>query len=259
MSVAKKLGLTSKLAITVFGVLFFSISMCSLLNYVNFEKNYREIVDSRFNALLENLRGRVEYGLNLGLSLDAMKNVESLIIDAQAADSDIAFIRVFDNQGHVLFSTSDEAQYEQAMSSGEAFVRMDVDVKNNFDQVEGKLTLAYKEEVIVAAASRTQLKLIIDASAMLAIFGLLGAIFMRASLRNLIGSLKYMEGSLSNILTNTTVEKSTEEVVKAELEADFDSFHEHYVNIDKDIDELLTLEAASLKSQPVTPRGAVNE
>jgi hypothetical protein len=87
--------------------LFLSIALAiaGAVQYSRFEDGFVSLLRSRFGAVVFDLRESVEAGLDLGLGLDALRNVQDLLDREKSRDSNILSIEAFDQTGSVVFST----------------------------------------------------------------------------------------------------------------------------------------------------------
>jgi len=210
VTASKKGHLPVKIGATICFVLIFVISLSSLLDYFNFEKSYTGIVRSRFEVLLGDLGHNVEYGLGLGLSLPAIRNIPSLIDQAKASDPNIQFINVFDKDGRILFDT-DRGKVGRKVPANwlrnalrndkEAFWHVDLpnsyiiglQLDNSFDQREGAIVLAFAKGGVLATLGQIRLDLISQGGIAAAIFGALGMLLTFLVTGGLTRRLKSME------------------------------------------------------------------
>ena len=79
------------------------LGLLAFLNYCNFSKDLHSFVQSRFLVLADDLQNSVEYGLNLGLGLAELKNIQPLIEEAGRKDADIEELMIVDPHGGILF------------------------------------------------------------------------------------------------------------------------------------------------------------
>jgi len=141
------------------------LGLISFLNYCNFEKDLYNFVRSRFLVVARDLKNTVEYGLNLGLGLSELKNIQQLMVETRERDSDIADLMVLDQQGTILFHSDPtrvgkqtEAGWLQqglldrntpALHTGNQVVQQTIlPLVNQFNIMVGSLILSYPNSVI---------------------------------------------------------------------------------------------------------------
>jgi sensor histidine kinase regulating citrate/malate metabolism len=141
------------------------LGLISFLNYCNFEKDLYSFVRSRFLVVSRDLKNTVEYGLNLGLGLSELKNIQQLVVETRERDTDIADLMVLDQQGTILFHSDPtrvgrqaEAGWLQqglldrntpALHTGNQVVQQTIlPLVNQFNIMVGSLVLSYPNSVI---------------------------------------------------------------------------------------------------------------
>ena len=102
------LSLRVKISIMIIMILAFALLLNVFLNFFNFEKNYSNIVYSRFFVIAKDLQNTAEYGLGLGLSLPELKNLQEVINGITSEHKDIVSITIFNDKGRVIFHTNPE-------------------------------------------------------------------------------------------------------------------------------------------------------
>lgn len=100
----KHSSLTLRLGGTLVFVLAFSVGLSSLLTYFNFEKRHRELISSRLEVMLDEVRIGIEQGTNLGLPLSSLMDTSSQLQTLLATDSYIHQASVVTRDGKRLFS-----------------------------------------------------------------------------------------------------------------------------------------------------------
>lgn len=212
----KGFGLVQKLGTTICLILVFAVALSSLLNYFNFEKNYSDIVRSRYAVLVKDLAHTVEYGLGLGLGLSTMDGVPELLAEVKAGDPQIRFVQVFDAQGQVLFDTGaavgetvpaawqaaafrGEATAEWGLEDGGALL-VGVPLRNSFNQLEGSLVLGFDKSEVALPVHQVLLSLLQQSAITIALFALLSVLLVMMMVRGLVRALKNMQSSLDAVL-----------------------------------------------------------
>lgn len=210
----KGFRLVDKLGATICFILVFAIVLSTLLNFFNFEKNYEGMVRSRYAVLLKDLGHTVDYGLGLGLSLTAMNNIPELIGQAQASDPQIRFIKVFDNQGQILYDTQGDQlgaqvpeRWQAAAASGADWqldepgeMLIGLQLRNSFNQLEGAMVLGFDKAEMQGTISGVLMKLARDSAFVLAVFAALSILLVLWITRGLIRSMNGMRRSLEQVL-----------------------------------------------------------
>ena len=110
------LSLRFKISIMIILILAFALLLNMLLNFFNFEKNYTNIVYSRFFVVAKDLQNTAEYGLSLGLLLPELKNLQEVINGIADERKDIVSIIIFDDGGQVVFHTNPEGDVGEGLT-----------------------------------------------------------------------------------------------------------------------------------------------
>lgn len=86
-----------------------ALAFVGMLNFFRFEQTLRATTESRLGFIAKELKGNIQTGLDLGLDLSSMSNVQSIIDREAVADTRILGIDVFDDHAQILFSTQENA------------------------------------------------------------------------------------------------------------------------------------------------------
>lgn len=136
-----RLSLTFKIASVVTLIMVLVTGLTITLNFLKFEQTLRAVTISRLTYIAEDVVGRIQTGLDLGLDLASMTNVRRIIEDEAASDPEIVGIDVFDDRGRVLFSTG-------RPSGG----TVEPDLLSAYaDSEDGKFELPGSERIVVGA------------------------------------------------------------------------------------------------------------
>ena len=101
--------LSGRIALVVILIIGLGVGLTVLLNYFKLAQTLAAVSETRLGFLAHDLRSRIESGLDLGLDLGAMDNVQSIIEGAAAGDAKILAITVFDADGTVLYGAGSQA------------------------------------------------------------------------------------------------------------------------------------------------------
>lgn len=213
----RRIGLISKMVLTICFILFFALTLSTLLNFFNYEKTFSELVRSRYAVVLKDMSHSVEYGLGLGLSLNAINNIPEIIRNAKAKDDYITRIEVFDTQGRLLFSTESgrvgqavggeiaQTAFASEDQAGWSLDRPDEfligqQLWNNFNQREGALMLGFDRAAVQGSVRDMGDTLLRNGLYVMLAFVLLTILLVRLSTFGLIRNLRRMRESLQNAL-----------------------------------------------------------
>jgi hypothetical protein len=86
-----------------------ALALIGMLNFFRFEQTLRATIEARLAFIAKDLKANIQTGLDLGLDLSSMSNVQNIIEREAATDPRILGIEVFDDHLRVLFSTQEGA------------------------------------------------------------------------------------------------------------------------------------------------------
>lgn len=154
-----RFGVGAKAFAAIVLVLGFSLVLISLLNYFKYEKTFSALQRSKFEVIARDLKAAAETGMNIGLPLPALKNMQDLISRESHRDNQILNIEIFGTDGTVLYSTqpgragaTESPKLLDALrhASGKAWELNDKDsflvgvpINNNFGRLSGGLAIRY--------------------------------------------------------------------------------------------------------------------
>jgi hypothetical protein len=98
-----------KAAAVVTLIVGLTLALIGMLNFFRFEQTLRATTEARLGFVAKDLKANIQTGLDLGLDLSSMSNVQNIIEREAATDPGILGIDVFDDQSQVLFSTQESA------------------------------------------------------------------------------------------------------------------------------------------------------
>jgi hypothetical protein len=150
-----------KISLLIISIVLFSLFLVSLLNYFNFQKNYEGLRKSGFMVVSADLKNNIEYGLNLGLSLVEIKNIQGVIDEAKWRQKEIISADVLDESGIIQYSTEPKKlntpateEWRRAMKLTSAaappFIKTKTEctllrpLSNSFGQEAGILAITYR-------------------------------------------------------------------------------------------------------------------
>lgn len=170
-------NLSFKIIVMLQIVFAFALTLTAFLNYYKFEKTITNIVSSRFNVVVNGLQGDLEGALNLGFSLNELRDLQQLIEREKSRDSLITSIDVVGEDGQILASTtsslvgtsqpedwtkimlrSDQRAWRSALD--EELVA-GITLRNSYGRIAGGVTLRYDRQSILALTSMVRPDLLI--------------------------------------------------------------------------------------------------
>jgi hypothetical protein len=227
----KALALRFKISLMIVLIICFSLVLNIFLNFFNFDKSYSTLIRSRFMVSAKEMKNTVEYGLNLGLTLRQLKNLQDIMDNMIKEDPDITGLLIFDDTGKIIFNVQERKESKdrklstnkiakeigsmvppdwlyaigqgkrtEASFKGRVEHSFILPITNNFDIIVGGLVLSYSGVQI----DRTILevlfflwKIFLGA---LVIFTLVTIFFINNIFSDIVRSLKSMSNLLSGLM-----------------------------------------------------------
>ena len=201
-----RFGLAARVALAMASILVIGVVMTGALSVYKFERTLAELLNSRFQFVVGDIRDRIEIRMDIGLALEDLEGVSEELEDYLRAGPEILSIEVFDETGTVLFS-SDSSLVGDLVSEhlvdtwrenrgkdwwfdleSDAGI-VGVPIRNNLSQDVGSLVLRYSREFLDQSVSaQTNRLFFIGSMTVLAmiILSLLGSVvLLRRSTRDL--------------------------------------------------------------------------
>ena len=100
-----RFGLATRLTLVLALILASGVIMTTALSVHMFERTLADVLSSRFEFVLKDIRQRLETQMDLGLGLPVLQGVSEDLEKRLRADEHLLSIEVFDETGIVLFST----------------------------------------------------------------------------------------------------------------------------------------------------------
>ena len=100
-----RFGLATRITLTLALILASGVVMTTALSVHMFERTLADVLSSRFEFVLNEIRQRIETQMDLGLTLPVLQGVPEELEKHLRADEQLLSIEVFDETGIVLFST----------------------------------------------------------------------------------------------------------------------------------------------------------
>jgi hypothetical protein len=113
-----------KAAAVVTLIVGLALALIGMLNFFRFEQTLRATTEARLGFIAKDLRTNIQTGLDLGLDLASMSNVQDIIEREAATDQRILGIDIYDDHAQVLFSTQEGAAETQIPEAWRAAIGM---------------------------------------------------------------------------------------------------------------------------------------
>lgn len=110
-------GLRAQIMSPVIAVTVLAIGLSAFLNYGKFLRTLTSLEASRFAFAVADLKGTIEGGLDLGVSLAGLVTAQKVIDEEMVKERQIDAIVVFDDSGKVLFHTGRDVSFAQVPSA----------------------------------------------------------------------------------------------------------------------------------------------
>ena len=159
-----KLGFAYRIALVLALTLVAGTALTSVLSVHKFERILADLLTSRFEFVVNDLRGRVETQMDLGLALVDLENINDELDTLLINDGQILSIEIFDDTGTVVYSTDPSFigdlvaedwmfGWQVNMANSWSMLENDagvvgVGLQNNLNQDVGSVALRYSREFL---------------------------------------------------------------------------------------------------------------
>ena len=209
-------GFASRIAIVLAVILGAGAAMTGVLSIHKFERTFADLLTSRFQFVVNDVRQRIETQMDLGLALVNLENVTEELEAYLRNDEQILSIEVFEETGTVLFSTdpsfvgdlvSEDWVIAWRTNRGKTLWSalendagvVGVPLRNNLNQDVGSLALRYSREFLDHSVSEQIERLLLVGVAIGIIMVLLSFFGCAALLRSASQDLKIMGSAMEDI------------------------------------------------------------
>lgn len=164
-------GLTGRLNLTIAIILAVALFCTTGLNYLRFDQTYLRLIEERLVTLAAELRTAAHTGLDLGLTLRSMENLEALVARKSRGDEALTAVVVHDCEGQIVVAdgtprlTPPQAGPDGAMApfstlSGDR-IAVGLPLFNSFGDCAGGVMLEMSAAAYVAATERVRGELLL--------------------------------------------------------------------------------------------------
>lgn len=101
-------------------VLLVALATTTVLGYLVYERTLSGLVTSRFEYIAKEFKSKLEAGIDLGLPLGQLENIEEYLHQEMSRDESLVAISILNTDGRVLFDTQGERVGKQ---TADAWVR----------------------------------------------------------------------------------------------------------------------------------------
>ena len=209
------MGFTFRIACMVGIIILFSIVLNTLLSIYSFQKTYKSMASDRFTVIGKDMKRAIDFGLTLGLELDGIRNMESILSKTKAKHPAVQSISIVNERGIALFHTEPALIGQPVLTEWlhglaapkNAVWRMDDDggygvvfsLHNNFGVLVGYLCVRYDRTEMAQTFDRISIQF--ELTAMAATVACLVLAFLAVSLftRNAQRSFHWFEATLRHL------------------------------------------------------------
>lgn len=262
-----KFGFTSRISIMLATILVAGLAMTTGLSLDKFRRTHTDLLTSRFQFVVNDIRHRIETQMDLGLALNTLQDVSEELAAYQNNDDSILSIEVFDESGAVLFST-DPSFIGDLVSENWVFLWrtnkssqmwstlekdagvVGVSIQNNLNQNVGSLALRYSRDILDASVAKQIERLLavgLIVAVVMAMISLMGCVYL---LHSTIDDLKKMTQAMKDIMNKKKDSAELKETVQNH--PDFGTFsasaHDLQSNLDDAHLEVIKLDEAETES-----------
>jgi hypothetical protein len=107
-------GRSTAIAAALLVVLLVALVTTTVLGYFIYERTLSGLLTSRFAFIAQEIKGKVEAGIDLGLPLGQLENVDDLLRLEMGNDASLVAISIVNTGGSVLFDTRGERLHAPA-------------------------------------------------------------------------------------------------------------------------------------------------
>jgi HAMP domain-containing protein len=167
-------------------VILLALGGAAALILANFAKALEETVEARFEFLAADVRDSIETGLNLGLALPEMNNVQEIIDVRVARAPSLVRIVVRGDDGTLLYQANraEVAETDLAGADQGNLERVQVALENSFGRVVGTVELEYGVGAYEAAFVNVRNALVQVVTALALVAGVVALLAAMLLLRN---------------------------------------------------------------------------
>ncbi len=96
------------IAVAMLVVLFVSLTTTTVLGYLIYERTLSGLVTSWFEFIAKEFKSKLEAGIDLGLPLDQLENIDEFLHQEMMKDASLVAISIVNTSGSILFDTHAE-------------------------------------------------------------------------------------------------------------------------------------------------------
>lgn len=93
------------IAVAMLVVLLVALTTTTVLGYLIYERTLSGLVTSRFEFIAKEFKGKLEAGIDLGLPLGQLENIDEFLHQEMMKDDSLVAISIINTSGRILFDT----------------------------------------------------------------------------------------------------------------------------------------------------------
>lgn len=171
-------GLVLRIAVSITGVVALALAAAVALTVASLSEVLSDTYQARFAFFANEVRDNVETGLDLGLALSELDNVQEIVEARAAKNESVLAIRVVDNGGSVVFRGG--AGDAEIVGGSETQGQVREPIVNTFGKQVGRVELVYTTRGSQRALTRVTSDLAMRAGALVG--GVAAVAFVAATL-----------------------------------------------------------------------------
>lgn len=222
-----------------------ALATTATLGYFIYERTLSGLVVSRFEFIARELKRKVEAGLDLGLPLGELENVNDLLSQEIATDNALVRLSVESARGIILFDTdasrigsrSSSDWLDQNMGTAknsDVIVReseVGVPLVNSFGKVVGGLLVDYSKDYYDGKRAETVRNVAATTLIVLLLSSFIGSCGVLAISRRLDYAVMRLEAGLRSLLARLDLLPAVETAPDTELEAEIATFERKVLDV----------------------------
>jgi hypothetical protein len=208
-----RIGLVTKLSLTVLALLLFGLGLVAYLNYARYAETNRALLRSRVQVMGLELRDSIQAPMTLGVALQNITVLDDIVARAQARWPELLAVAVVAPTGSLIAgkqpavvidppkATQKQGTEQWSRDITGAFV-LGIPLANSFGRTEGHLVLYQDRAALEAGLQVVAWKLVRLYGFIAAPLALIGVIGVALALRGVAGELQRIDRRLDGTLAD---------------------------------------------------------
>lgn len=254
----------TKILAALLMVTIIALTTTATLGYFIYERTLSGLVTSRFEYIATELKRKVETGLDLGLPMGELENVNELLRQEILTDNALLRLSIENARGIILFDTEAarigtksasawlETLTQVGSQSSDVLVRdseIGVPLVNSFGKIVGRLLVSYSKSYYDSKRAETIRNVAETVLIVLLLSGFVGSCGVLAISRRLDYAVMRLEAGLRSILVRIDLAPKEEAPLDIDVEAEIVTFERKILNV---VTALERAEANTPTPEPAT-------